>query len=195
MKNLKKFLFIISCISACISLFFVVETYSRYVSSATGTAKLAIARWNITVNDLTVKNNSDLSTVITPVFPGTDHIAEGIIAPTSEGYFDLNLDYTNVDVSFDYKIHISPSASSSVQDLIATGYSVNNGATTTIDESSTITGTVLKEDTTRTQSIRVYIKWNDETGTMDNAADTASTVPDNATALLNVNISFTQKAN
>ena len=79
MKNLKKFLFIISCISACISLFFIVETYSRYVSSATGTANLAIARWNITVNNLTVKNNSDLSNVITPIFPGTTHIAEGII--------------------------------------------------------------------------------------------------------------------
>ena len=189
MKNLKKFLFIISCISACISLFFVVETYSRYVTSATGTAKLSIARWNITVNNLTVKNNSDLSNVITPVFPGTTHIAEGIIAPTSEGYFDLELDYTNVDVSFDYEIAISPNTNSSVQDLIATGYSINNGAIINI------TDTVLKDDTTRTQSMRVYIKWDDTNGTMDNAADTATTIPDNASALLDVKISFTQKAN
>ena len=195
MKNLKKFLFIISCISACISLFFVVETYSRYVTSATGTAKLAIARWNITVNNLTVKNNSDLSNVITPIFPGTTHIAEGIIAPTSEGYFDLELDYTNVDVSFDYEITISPNANSSVQDLIATGYSINNGEIINITDNSNISDTVLKDDTTRTQSMRIYIKWNDATGTMDNAADTAATVPDNATALLDVKISFIQKAN
>ena len=195
MKNLKKFLFIISCISACISLFFVVETYSRYVTSATGTAKLSIARWNITVNNLTVKNNSDLSNVITPVFPGTTHIAEGIIAPTSEGYFDLELDYTNVDVSFDYEIAISPNTNSSVQDLIATGYSINNGAIINITDNVNITDTVLKDDTTRTQSMRVYIKWDDTNGTMDNAADTATTIPDNASALLDVKISFTQKAN
>ena len=195
MKNLKKILFIISCISACISLFFIVETYSRYVSSATGTANLAIARWNITVNNLTVKNNSDLSNVITPIFPGTTHIAEGIIAPTAEGYFDLELDYTNVDVSFDYEIEISPNANSSVQDLIATGYSINNGTIINITDNANLNGTVLKDDTTRTQSIRVYIKWDDTNGTMDNIADTAATIPDNASALLDVKISFIQKAN
>lgn len=195
MKNLKKFLFIISCISACISLFFIVDTYSRYVTSATGTAKLEIAKWNITVNDLTVKNNSDLSSVITPTFPGTTHIAEGIIAPTSEGYFELNMDYTNVDVSFDYEISITPNANSSVKDLVPTGYSINDGEIINITNNSTITGTILKNDTTRQQSLCIYIKWDDESGTMDNAADTATTIPENATTLLDVNISFTQRAN
>lgn len=195
MKNLKKFLFIISCISACISLFFIVDTYSRYVTSATGTAKLEIAKWNITVNDLTVKNNSDLSSVITPTFPGTTHIAEGIIAPTSEGYFELNMDYTNVDVSFDYEISITPNANSSVKDLVPTGYSINDSEIINITNNSTITGTILKNDTTRQQSLCIYIKWDDESGTMDNAADTATTIPENATTLLDVNISFTQRAN
>lgn len=195
MKNLKKFLFIISCISTCISLFFIIDTYSRYVTSATGTAKLTIAKWNISVNNLTVKNNSDLSSVITPIFPGTTHIAEGIIAPTSEGYFELNMNYENVDVSFDYEITILPNINSSVQDLIATGYSINGGEIINITDNSSITGTVLKNDTTRQQSICVYIKWDDTTGNMDNVADTAATIPDNATTDLNVNISFTQKAN
>ena len=53
----------------------------------------------------------------------------------------------------------------------------------------------MKDDTTRTQSMRVYIKWDDTNGTMDNVADTAATIPDNASALLDVKISFIQKAN
>ena len=133
--------------------------------------------------------------MITPTFPGTTHIAEGIIAPTSEGYFELNMDYTNVDVSFDYEISITPNANSSVKDLVPTGYSINDGEIINITNNSTITGTILKNDTTRQQSLCIYIKWDDESGTMDNAADTATTIPENATTLLDVNISFTQRAN
>ena len=195
MKNIKKILFIISCISACISLFFIVETYSRYVSTATGTADISIAKWNITVNDLTVKNNTDLSSKITPIFPGTDHIKADIIAPTAEGYFDLNLNYANADVSFDYEITVTAAEESLVSDLITTGYSINNGQTISTNDNLSITGTVLNTETTRTQSIRIFIKWDDEAGTMDNSADTAATIPDDAKALLDVNISFKQKAN
>lgn len=195
MKNVKKVLFIISCISACISLFFIVETYSRYVSSATGTANISIARWNITVNTLTVKNNTDLSSKITPIFPGSDHIKADIIAPTAEGYFDLNLDYTNADVSFDYEITVSPSEESLVSDLVTTAYSINGGQKIEVDNDLSIAGTILNTENARTQNIRVFIKWDDETGTMDNSADTAAAVPDDAKALLDVNISFKQKAN
>ena len=125
MKNLKKFLFIISCLSVCLSIFFIADTYSRYVTTTTGTANIAIARWNITVNDLTIKNNLNLSQAIKPVFPGNEHIAANIIAPTAEGYFDLNLNYENADVSFEYEISITPNESSLVTDLIVTGYSVD----------------------------------------------------------------------
>lgn len=195
MKNIKKILFIISCISACISLFFIVETYSRYVSTATGTADISIAKWNITVNDLTVKNNTDLSSKITPIFPGNDHIKADIIAPTAEGYFDLNLNYANADVSFDYEITVTAAEESLVSDLVTTGYSINNGQTISTNGDLSIIGTVLNTETTRTQSIRIFIKWDDEAGTMDNSADTAATIPDDAKALLDVNISFKQKAN
>ena len=59
----------------------------------------------------------------------------------------------------------------------------------------TITDAVLKSDNVRTKDIRIYIKWDDENGTMDNSADTAATIPENAKALLDVNVLFTQNAN
>ena len=69
------------------------------------------------------------------------------------------------------------------------------GETLPLDSTTSLTYTVLNTDTVKTKSFRIYLKWDDENGTMDNQADTAATVPINAEALLNVSISFTQKAN
>lgn len=196
MKNMKKMLFIVSCICAIICIIIIAVTYSRYRSSASGTAEVSIARWNIKVNNATIKNNSDLSNVITPIFTGTKDINPNIIAPTAEGYFDLSLDYTDTDVSFDYSITVNPNSNSSVQDLVATGYSFDGGTTIiNLGSTPTITDAVLKSDNVRTKDIRIYIKWDDENGTMDNSADTAATIPENAKALLDVNVLFTQNAN
>lgn len=194
MRNFRKILFIISCISACIALLNIVNTYARYVSSATGTADISIAKWNITVNDLTVKNNTDLSSVIEPIFPGNDNINPNIIAPTSEGYFELNLDYTEVDVSFDYEISISPNENSPVTDIVISKYAIDDGTPIEMNGNTSIKETILNSDTTRAKKVTVYIIWDDENGTMDNAADTTATIPENSAALLDVSIKFTQNA-
>lgn len=193
----KKIIITISAILICV-LFavIIVNTYSRYRTSTSGTTNITIAKWNIKVNNQTIKNNSDLSTVISPVFPGTNDINANVIAPTAEGYFDLNIDYSVADVSFDYEISVSPNENSSVQDLILTGYSLDGGTTIiSINSNSLIQGSCALSDNPKAKTVRVYIKWDDENGTMTNAEDTATTVPENATALLDVNISFIQNPN
>jgi flagellar basal body-associated protein FliL len=193
----KKIIITISAILICV-LFavIIVNTYSRYRTSTSGTTNITIAKWNIKVNNQTIKNNSDLSTVISPVFPGTNDINANVIAPTAEGYFDLNIDYSVADVSFDYEISVSPNENSSVQDLILTGYSLDGGTTIiSINSNPLIQGSCALSDNPKTKTVRVYIKWDDENGTMTNAEDTATTVPENATALLDVNISFIQNPN
>ncbi len=196
MKNLKKLLFIIVCLCVIAILTFIVVTYSKYRTSANGSANVSIARWDIKINNQSIKNSSDISNTITPVFPGTNDISANVIAPTAEGYFDLNLDYTNTDVSFDYTITVKSDDSSSVPDLVPTGYSLDENYNVKYSISNNkISGSVLNTDTSRTKKIRVYIKWDDENGTMNNAADTNATVPDNAKALLNVNVQFIQKVN
>ncbi len=80
----KKIIITISAILICV-LFavIIVNTYSRYRTSTSGTTNITIAKWNIKVNNQTIKNNSDLSTVISPVFPGTNDINANVIAPTA----------------------------------------------------------------------------------------------------------------
>ena len=152
-----------------------------------------VARWRILVNNKDIREGSTTNAIITPVFEGNEHIANGIIAPTSEGYFDLVIDATEADVSFKYSINFSVNNNSSVTDLIATKYSINNGEFIYLDrDNQSISNQVLQVNNTNPINIRVYVLWDDgENATMDNTADTEAT-KNNNTAKMDVNLSFTQ---
>ena len=193
MNNRKKVLLLL--IGLCVGVLFIilVQIYAKYLTTADGNTSLTIASWNILVNDLSIKNNTDISNSIVPVFPGTEHISSNIIAPTAEGYFDLNFDFSHADVSFKYEINTYVDENSSVKDLVATGYSIDDGEKIEFEDyNSPISDTIPLSTTKKTRKTRVYIKWNDDTSqTMDNDADTLSTSSENP-ALFHVNISFTQ---
>lgn len=194
MKNHKKFLLLLIGLCVCFLLFFMVQIYAKYLTSAEGNTALTIANWNISVNNLSIKNNTDISNSIVPVFPGNEHIASNIIAPTAEGYFDLNLDFSNADVSFKYEITASADENSSVQDLVCIGYSIDDGEKITFENYNTpITDIIKLTDNIPSRKIRVYIMWDDnaDTQTMTNDEDTMSTINENPPLLL-VNVSFTQ---
>ena len=194
MENKKKVLLLLIFVIACILIYTIIQVYAKYISSAQGDASMQVANWNIKVNDLSIKNNTDISSTLVPVFPGNSHIASNIIAPTAEGYFDLNLDFTDTDVSFRYDISFEVDENSSVQDLIATGYSIDDGSVVSIaDQSQTLSDTILHGSNINTRKIRIYIKWDDDpaTSTMTNEDDTLSTKTDDP-VLYKVNISFTQ---
>lgn len=194
MKNHKKILLLLIGICICFLLFYIVQIYAKYLTSTEGSTKLTIANWNIKVNDLSIKSDTDISNTIVPVFPGTDHIAEGIIAPTAEGYFDLNFDFSDADVSFKYEITTVADENSSVKDLVITGYSIDEGEKIDFENYNTPIEEIIElSSNVETRKIRVYIMWNDsETSqTMTNSDDTISTTVENP-PILDVNISFTQ---
>ena len=91
-----------------------------------------------------------------------------VIAPSSEGYFELNIDFTNADVSCTYKISFK-TLESSVKDLIITSYIAPDG--TTINVSNTtgnannveIQGTYTYGNNAATNVVQHYkinVKWN-----------------------------------
>lgn len=194
MKNSKKLFILIIIILLIILMFNIIQTYAKYLSVASGTANIAVAEWNIKVNNISIKDNQDISNTIIPVFPGTSNIASNIIAPTAEGYFDINLDFTDADVSFTYTIHTSVSSESPVQDLVTTGYSLDNGAKITFPAYDTpITETISLNSGITSRKVRIYILWNDDelTQTMSNTDDAESTLSSTPVSLL-VNLSFIQ---
>lgn len=194
MKINKKILVLLTCISACISLTFISTTYAKYLTSANGLASVPVARWNIKINNQNIKNNSDFSSTLSPVFPGNDNIASNIIAPTSEGYVDLDLDFSGADVSFIYEIAVSPNVNSSVPDLISYGYSVDNENIIPLSKNSDkISDKIIYSDNIKSRYIRIYLKWDDsaDTSSMNNLDDTITTL-NSSTALVDISVSFKQ---
>lgn len=189
----KKYIIILLFISLCLCLFFIQDSFAKYLTSASETANMNIARWKIIVNNKDIRDNSSSSAIISPVFLGNDNVASDIIAPGSEGYFDLIIDANAADVSFKYKIDITTDENSAVKDIIAVKYKINNGEEILFTGGNqTIEKSVLHSDNTDVINIRVYIKWNDGDGSeMDNSADTAAT-QNKVGAILKVNMNFTQ---
>lgn len=195
MKNCKKFILLIILILILLLVFFLIQIFAKYLTSASGDTSMNIARWNILVNDISIKENTDITNTLSPVFPGNENIAPDIIAPTAEGYFDLNFDFSDADVSFEYEITTTVDPNSSVKDLVVTGYSVDDGQKVELTNNSSIKDTILLTDTINTRKIRVFVKWNDgDNASMDNSQDTIATTSGKP-ALLKVNVSFTQIAN
>lgn len=190
---MRKYVTVLGIISLLLCLFFIQESYAKYIASANEEANMSIARWKILVNDEDIRDGSSAKTIISPVFPGNDNIAENIIAPTSDGYFDLVIDAREADVSFKYTIDIGVNEKSVVKDLVATKYVINNGEEVIITEDNkVIENTVLHRDNNDIINIRVYIMWDDgENATMDNASDTEATLG-TGKALLDVKMKFTQ---
>ena len=192
MKIKKKILFFIAliCLFYCVSL--MQSTYAKYVTTAETDASFTIARWNILVNTQDVKENSNFTNLIVPVFEGTTNIKEDVIAPTSEGYFDIVIDGTGTDVSYTYTLNIDYADGNDVDDLVITKYTIGE-VNYVYTIGNNITDDVLVNATDKVTSIRFFVEWNDDTQTqtMDNAEDTIATK--NGMAAFKVNLNVIQK--
>lgn len=189
-KNKIKFFIALISLVYCISL--IQDTYAKYISSASGNATMSIARWNILVNDTDIKNNSNFTNTITPIFGENENVANNVIAPTSTGYFDIVLDGANADVSFNYTINLEVDETSDVSDLVIEKYTIGSD-TTEYTYDGTISKNIILTDINKTISYRFYVTWNDnETASMDNMSDTLAA---GGEAKIAVSINFIQLKN
>ena len=167
------------------------DSYAKYVSSASASSNMTIARWAFNVNSQDVLSNSDFSSTITPVFPGNNYVAAGYIAPNAEGYFEIEINSSNVDVSFQETITLSLANDNTVSDMVITGYTLNGGTLIELNNSMSITTNHALNEQNTVNTYRIFVKWLDGTGeNMNNAADTAAS--SSGTAKVNVNINFIQ---
>lgn len=193
MKLNKKILFFVAlmCLFSCISL--IQDTFAKYVTSTNADSNFTIARWSISINNEDITNESDFSELIVPVFEGTQNIKENIVAPTSEGYFDIVIDGAGTDVSYTYSVKIESTEENTVSDLIIYEYTQDETNYNFV-MGSEISGDVLYdvEDSEKLDTIRFKVKWNDDNNeTMNNKLDTEASK--SGTAAFKVTVSVTQK--
>lgn len=197
-----KILLVISSLALTLSL--MSNTYSRYVADVDSNIDLLFAKWQILVNENDITNNTTTSINITPVMEENVNVAENTVAPSSKGYFDIDIDPSNAGVSFDYSINLNIE-DENMPDLMISKYAVldkdyNEGdqITTTTILNNTIDGTVDYNATAHEPfTVRVFFEWYEGIDEkMDDEADTNigyEAALNNKSLLVNASISFNQK--
>jgi hypothetical protein len=169
------------------------DSYAKYVSSASANGNFTIAEWTFKVNDQDILNESDFSSTIVPVIDANPNIKEGVIAPTSKGYFDVIVDHSRVGVSYKQDITLSY-GEDSITDMVFTGYTLNGGEVTDIGETNTVSVVHNLSDESTIDVYRFYVEWIDGTGeTMNNQEDTEASA--NGTTSVKIDLHFIQQAN
>lgn len=178
----KKIRVLLVFISLSLTLCIMSNTYSRYIASTTGNLEVLFAKWQILINDTDITNNVNSKITMAPVMIANSNIASNAIAPSSEGYFDININPTNVDVSFNYNISLAI-ANENMPDLLITKYAIlpsdyvegnsltyspitNNQIAGTMNYNNSVTDFSYSEFT-----IRIYFQWYE--GTDEQMNDTA----------------------
>lgn len=180
----KRICFVLLLMSCSLCLCFMSSTYSRYVAGTTGNIDILFAKWQILVNNEDITDANVSSITITPTIEEDENVKVDTIAPTSKGYFDIDVNPTNVDVSFRYTIDLDID-NEDIPDLMITKYAIlpsdyEEGDTieyTTLQE-PTITDDLLYDNETDnfafdSFTIRIYFEWYEgEDEVMDDEADT-----------------------
>lgn len=186
----KKTYLILALIWFFITFSMIESTYAKYVTNLGASANIAISYWNIKVNEQDILENAELTSMMTIVAPGNDYAKADVIVPNATGYFDINIDSSELQLPFNVTISTSLNSSSDLKkDFILTGYSVNNGSIITElgDDGASFTYPV--QATRDTTIIRVYTTWQDDG--LPSTDDTALGIS-GGKVILDVNLSFSQ---
>lgn len=216
MNNKAIFKFFILILILFFLFFTIRNTYSKYVTTQDAATNLHISQWSILLNDELITQNMDFSDSLQVTYVENEHIAEGLIAPTSTGYFELTLTSTGTELPFEYELSLDH-INSNVDDFRMTSYlqydgtlsedeinnlkaDPNNFVQMTADQAS-ITGQVFPPtdadgnilDTDVINKFIVYVSWYDEDDNiLDNANDVIASKTQDAHGVINVNLNVTQ---
>ena len=193
----KQVILVLACLWIVISSLLVRVTYAKYLTEFGASTNIQISGWNIIINNQDIMASSDFSSNLSLTFPEETYHIQDVIVPNAIGYFDLNLDTSNVTLPFNYTVTAEASEDNEIDDVKIIGYSLNGNYSTITYLSAgqdSITGSLAHN--VDSYSFRVYVQWNDDsaTETLDNDDDTQLAL-DSATAEITATISFEQVTN
>lgn len=187
-----KILCIISLIITALS---IRTTYAKYYEKMNTTYATNIKKWLIQLNEEDILEK-ELTAIMEPTFLTDENINDNVLVPGRTGYFELNIDYTYVDVSFTMNVEIEQQNTTKLTDFEVYGYSEDEGET--IAETTDFSQTIDVTTETKQKNMRIYFRWNDDTDNeMDDLADTQfkgeiQSGSDNTELKYKVKVTFTQ---
>lgn len=168
-RNKKRLKYYIFMYSILVLLFTLYTTLAKYENFSEGTTKISLANWKITLNGKELLENNTLDLI---EFKDSNNAEK--IGPGQTGYFDIEINPANTEVSFWYKITIDLANSKLPSGMNITDYSVDEGITKNPLIDNSINDTILlngKEVFTDDdiQKIRIFWSWEGEADIEDNA--------------------------
>ena len=164
----KKILYFICGLCLSMTIFMVIDSYGLFESKNVLNVDSNIAKWNVFINGTDIKKNETF--VVDKInLINNNNVLEGKMAPGSKGYFDIVIDPTDTDTSIRYDISFDFSSLNgkivvSGIEEITSGNLVRTAKNT---YSKVITLNEIKNGITNT--IRVYIKWDNSDDESDSA--------------------------
>lgn len=201
---IKKIKILLVIASLALTLSLMSNTYSRYVAGATGNLDMVFAKWQILVNDTDITGNNSSAINLVPVIDENANVATNKIAPSTKGHFDIVIDPSNVDLSFDYAINLSVT-NDDMPDLMITKYAIldedyidNDEITTTPIDNNMINGNLdynneIENFAFEPFTIRVYFEWYD--GVDEQMTDEDDTAIGNKAATEDIPLEITATIN
>ena len=184
MKKRKNFILLGILLLVAVTSGVVAVTYSRYITSATGSSSATVAAWKISINGQNMGSSSN--TFDSGDFIWTNNNAGGAvladhIAPGVTGSTNIVLDATNTQVDVEYDITIDPTdlmvtfeGMSQIRVVIGTTDEVAGTVAQTIDFTSGVTdpitysGSIKLSDVNKQVTVPVQIIWdNSESANAD----------------------------
>ena len=98
----------------------IINTYALYKSQLEGTYNNSLGRWIIDVNGNEISSGTQIEEFdLTPEYMKyvqSEYVADGKIAPGSQGYFELLIDASKTDVSILYEITLGSATKNKTED-------------------------------------------------------------------------------
>lgn len=186
-----KFLIIFIVIVSFSFIYLFQSSYAKYRRNTNAMVQGRIASWNIKVNNETINGKQTLTSFITPTIDSNQYVKSGTLAPGSTGYFEIDIDATDVDVDFTYTISGVVAEETPLLDLKLTHYKIGTGTKTAL--TGNVTGDIVKN--TPSTKITIYFEWDDSNANqMNNTQDTTYATNSNyQNTQIKVTLHFQQK--
>lgn len=160
----KRFKLIFFLLSASITLSIMSHTYSRYVAESIADVQLSVSKWQILINENDITNNNVSSIEVVPFIYESQHVKNNTIAPASSGYFDLYIDPSSVEMSFDYTLTLDV-LNENIPDLLINNYSI---ISTSDDTETPVNDDNIEQNDEGEQNNQTDIIDNTENNTISN---------------------------
>ncbi len=164
-------------ISILVTIFSIQRTYAKYFEKVDTTYQTHIKRWLINVNTYNIHEMSELNQVMQPILVDGENMNNNIVVPGRRGYFEMLIDYSAVDLAFEYEFSIEQLNSKPLEDFEIYGYEVIDAdGMSTITETNEIKGVIdptteVDSNGDKKRNIRILFRWNDDNAdTTDNVA-------------------------